>query len=199
LNSVLRRFAFLIDPFALPGNGIQFATLFHFSVKRRRSSKNSGLKRSLYFFCQQLFSASTAFEYFSHTFAKIFTVAMLKQCTALFLLLATLASTFSKAVIVADFYANQDYIAKNLCVNRNKPMMNCRGRCQLCKRLAHEENQDKSNPDRKPENRNEIVFFEDLSHFVIPPIPSGLTTAYPLMIAHAPIDRAFPFFHPPGC
>ncbi len=29
-----------------------------------------------------------------------------------------MASTFSKAVIVADFYANQDYIAKNLCENR---------------------------------------------------------------------------------
>ena len=30
---------------------------------------------------------------------------------------------------------NQDYIAKNLCVNIDKPKMGCKGKCQLDKRL----------------------------------------------------------------
>ena len=71
---------------------------------------------------------------------------MLQKCTALFLLLAFLASTFSKAVIVADFYVHQDYIAKNLCENRDQPMKHCCGRCLLRKRLAREDNPGEEQP-----------------------------------------------------
>ena len=42
-------------------------------------------------------------------------------------------------LIYADFAANQDYIAKNLCENRDKPDMKCNGKCQLCKRLKAED------------------------------------------------------------
>ena len=41
-------------------------------------------------------------------------------------------------VIVAQYYAQKDYIAKNLCENRDKPMMHCDGKCCLKKKLAAE-------------------------------------------------------------
>jgi hypothetical protein len=52
--------------------------------------------------------------------------------------------SFSKWLIVAEFRLNQDYIAKNLCINRNKPKMHCNGKCQLMKKLAAEEEQNTS-------------------------------------------------------
>ena len=87
---------------------------------------------------------------------------MLKQCTALFLLLAFMASSFSKAVIIADFYANQDQIARTSCENKGNPLMHCCGRCQLRKRLAREANQDQNNPERRVDNK-EVLFVEEAS------------------------------------
>src|SRR4051812_41024421 len=64
---------------------------------------------------------------------------MLKKSTALILLLAFIAMVFSPAFVFLDFYANQNYIAKNLCENRDKPMMHCCGKCILKKKLQEEE------------------------------------------------------------
>ncbi|MEY3956556.1 MAG: hypothetical protein RLZ73_1011 [Bacteroidota bacterium] len=36
---------------------------------------------------------------------------------------------------VAYYRINRDYIAENLCVNRDKPMLNCNGQCYLAKKL----------------------------------------------------------------
>jgi hypothetical protein len=123
---------------------------------------------------------------------------MFRQCTALFLLLAFLASTFSKAVIVVDFYANQEFIAKNLCENKGKPLMHCCGRCQLRKRLAHEENQDKNNPERRAENKNEVLFMENLSAELTAPLLSCSMFSYPTYIGGSPIDQPTGIFHPPA-
>lgn len=57
-------------------------------------------------------------------------------------LLLFITQTFSKWLIVAGFEANRDYISRNLCVNREKPKLHCKGKCQLMKRLAEEEKQD---------------------------------------------------------
>jgi hypothetical protein len=123
---------------------------------------------------------------------------MFRYCTALFLLMAFLASSFSKVVIVADFYANQDYIAKNLCENRDKPMMHCCGRCQLHKRLAHEDNQDKNNPERRAENKNEILFVEDIATKMAAPIRTCTQLPYQPYSTESPIDRPTGIFHPPA-
>ena len=123
---------------------------------------------------------------------------MVKQCSVFLLLLAFMATTFSRAVIVADFYANQDYIAKNLCENRDKPMMHCCGRCLLRKRLAHQDNQDKSNPERRAENRSEVLFSEEVSVFLAEPIREAHILSYALFSSKAPVDRAAAIFHPPG-
>lgn len=123
---------------------------------------------------------------------------MLKQCSVILLLAAFMATTFSRAVIVVDFYANQDLIAKTLCENRDRPMMHCCGRCQLRKRLAHQDNQDKNNPERRIENRTETLFIEEGSAFLSAPFRVSGINPYPLIPTKAPVDRAFAIFHPPG-
>jgi hypothetical protein len=123
---------------------------------------------------------------------------MFKQCTALFLLLAFVAMTFSRAVIVVDFYVNQENIARTLCENRNKPMMHCCGRCQLHRRLAKEDNQDKNSPERKSDNRDEVLFCQKNTPAFIAPFRDAGKVSYSSFAAGAPVDRSFSFFHPPA-
>jgi hypothetical protein len=123
---------------------------------------------------------------------------MLRQLTALFMLLAFAASTFSKAVIVVDFYANQDYIAKNLCENRGNPMLHCCGRCKLHKRLAREADQDKDNPERKAENKQEVLFPVDIAQLTSSPVRVCIVRPYGLIPVATPVDRSPDIFHPPA-
>ena len=129
----------------------------------------------------------------SPTFADMF-----RQCTAFFLLLAFLASTFSKAVIVVDFYANRDYIAKNLCENRDKPMMHCCGRCQLRKRLAREDSQDKNNPEHKADDKRDVLYHEDGTDLTSTLSYTCIIRNYPSRPNAGPVDRALDVFHPPA-
>ena len=73
----------------------------------------------------------------------------MKKLVAIIALMGILLQTFSQVVIVAEYYANKDYIAKNLCENRDKPMMHCDGKCCLKKKLAKEAK------DQAPSSRNQ--------------------------------------------
>ncbi len=44
-----------------------------------------------------------------------------------------------KLFIYAEFYLNQEYIAENLCENKEKPELQCNGKCQLMKSLQEDE------------------------------------------------------------
>ena len=122
---------------------------------------------------------------------------MLRQCTALFLLLAFMASSFSKAVIVADFYANQDTIAKNLCENKGNPKMHCCGRCQLRKRLAKDANQEQNNPERRLDNKDSLFVSNNTTGLNVP-LLSETTLPYGALIAGLPVDRYAIIDHPPA-
>lgn len=43
-----------------------------------------------------------------------------------------------------EYQVNKDYIAKNLCVNRSRPMSCCQGKCYLDKKLAKDESPQQS-------------------------------------------------------
>ena len=63
---------------------------------------------------------------------------MYRQLLAALLMLAFTVQTFNQGLIVFGFYANQDAIAKKLCMNKAKPKMLCNGKCQLMKKLQEE-------------------------------------------------------------
>lgn len=123
---------------------------------------------------------------------------MFRHCTAILLLLAFAASSFRKAVIVVNFYANQEYIAKNLCENRDKPMMHCYGRCQLRKRLNREADQDKNNAGQRAENKQEVLFLDRFTAALAMPTLTCFDLPYSSYIGQDPIDRAADIFHPPA-
>jgi len=41
-----------------------------------------------------------------------------------------------------EYVINYDYIAKVLCINKDKPELSCNGKCQLMKKLEQQQNDD---------------------------------------------------------
>lgn len=68
---------------------------------------------------------------------------MANRFISCFFLLLMLIKVCIMPLIYIDFELRRDYIAKNLCVNRDKPELKCDGKCYLAKRLAmaHEKEQ----------------------------------------------------------
>lgn len=71
--------------------------------------------------------------------------------------------TFNKVFIVIDYYVNTSSFAAN-CENKAKPFLKCNGKCQMMKELKNEAKKDQQYPDRRGENKNEIVL-SDKSFF----------------------------------
>lgn len=82
-------------------------------------------------------------------------------------LVSFMAQTFSRAIIVMDYYANTvSYVEK--CENKAMPAMHCNGKCAMMQQLKKEEKKDQQNPERKLELKTEIAlssksFFADIS------------------------------------
>lgn len=53
-----------------------------------------------------------------------------------------LLQTLYSSIILVNYQLNKEYIAKNLCENKNKPKMHCNGKCHLKKQLANQQKQD---------------------------------------------------------
>jgi hypothetical protein len=83
-------------------------------------------------------------------------ISLFKKITAFVFLLAFAVQTFSKALVVFDYFTNTKTYAKN-CENKAKPKLHCNGKCQMMKKLKQEEKKDEQNPERKAENKNEVV------------------------------------------
>lgn len=119
-----------------------------------------------------------------------------RRLIASLLLFAFLAQACDRMLIIADFYANQSYIAQNLCENRDKPTMHCCGKCVLRKKLAQQENENKDTPDKKTEAS--IVVLSSKSFFPeLTILRHSIFTEYPEYLPGPTSDRPADFFHPP--
>ena len=70
---------------------------------------------------------------------------MFRRLICFSLLIAILCSQSSKLIIYFSFKINQEYIAKELCENREIPEMSCHGKCYLVKQLKQEEQKQEKN------------------------------------------------------
>jgi hypothetical protein len=60
---------------------------------------------------------------------------MVRRSFAIFFLIVYTLVAFKPAFPFVNYLLNKEYIAKNLCENRNKPKMNCNGKCHLMKEI----------------------------------------------------------------
>ena len=52
-------------------------------------------------------------------------------------------------MIQADYFLNKSYIAKVLCINKEKPKMHCNGKCYLARQIKEQEQQEQQAPSEK--------------------------------------------------
>ena len=136
-----------------------------------------------------------------HTFVLYICFVAMIKIFAIFLSLSILVLSSSKTFILLNYSINKEYIAKNLCENRNKPEKNCCGKCYLRKQL-HKVDDGATSPAGKtiPSKWN----LGQVSVFVVPSEVrlvllascerAGNVLVNEAFITHDPIDN---IFHPP--
>lgn len=100
-------------------------------------------------------------EAFLFTFAKTFKTGLKHS----FLIILFLVQAIKPIIPFAEYAMNYDYIAKVLCINKEKPKMHCNGKCYLAKMVA--ENTDteteKELPSLRLDNLFTPVYFEEIT------------------------------------
>ena len=121
-----------------------------------------------------------------------------KQITAFIFLAAFLAQTFSKAIVIADYYANTAAYAKN-CVNKARPALKCHGKCQAMKKLARQEKQEQENPERKTSGKNEVLVSSKSFFATVSLLPAAVISSKKLYSVTDGISIGchLEIFHPP--
>ena len=123
----------------------------------------------------------------------------MKRLLAFLLILAMQVPLMNQWGAVAYYRINQDYIAKNLCVNRDKPMMNCNGQCFLAKKLqAAEDKEQKSNSERLDKMPEVVLSFQAIQSVFTARFPaSEFVENHFSSTEFSPSSAAKGFFHPP--
>lgn len=121
----------------------------------------------------------------------------MKAFVAILLLAGILLQTSAKLAIIINFEANREYIAENLCENKDEPDSCCKGSCQLNKSLEEEEKQESSVPgtDIKEKFETLTCTLTDKDQFCIYETISSFVEYYR---AKKPVKLSNSIFHPPN-
>jgi hypothetical protein len=128
-------------------------------------------------------------------FAFIFALA-LKYVALILVFLGLLVQSFNKLFIVLDFRLNRSYIAQNLCENRSRPQMHCNGKCHMMKVMKQEQKKDQDNPERRAENKFELIC-ADYPQTKLDPAITITAISYPLIEEVIYAGFSTTSFHPP--
>jgi len=120
---------------------------------------------------------------------------MFRKITATILLMAFVCQTFASPFILLDYFVNTAAYTKN-CINKAKPKLLCKGRCQMKKKIQEEEKKEQQNSERKAEVKVQVLssksFFCQVQLLKITVLKAtAFEKTYPLT------DISYSFFHPP--
>jgi hypothetical protein len=111
------------------------------------------------------------------------------------IIFSVLSFQFSELIIIVSFKINQDYIAKNLCVEKDVAGSTCKGCCQLKKKLNEQQEQKKELPPL-PENKQDFNFFSETFICVLYRVKSKKNFHFEY-INNYTFSVNHPVFHPP--
>ena len=122
----------------------------------------------------------------------------MKKIIAIFAFIGILLQSFSSVVIVADYYVHKDFIAKNLCENKDKPQMHCEGKCCLKKKLAKESKDQAPSPRNQKSEQTVNLFYSESKFELKNP---GFLITTPLYFSYDDLHTCgfqHTVFHPPA-
>ena len=99
--------------------------------------------------------------------------------------------------ILISFYANREYIAENICINRFDQMPVCKGQCFLNKQLKETQKQEQKLPDLK--GKEIQLFINTLEVAYNEPVFFFQETSTPHILPDFTLIKQLPssIFHPP--
>ena len=120
----------------------------------------------------------------------------MKKCITLFILILLVFQNAGSIWIIGDFYMNQDYIAKNVCINRFDTVPICNGKCYLENKLKENDKQEQKFP---------TVTYKEVQLFLQTPVQFSFTmvrfvfkTKYPMLqIVKQKTTYVFSIYHSP--
>lgn len=120
---------------------------------------------------------------------------MLTRATAILLLLCSVSLSLSGLFVFAGFEMNQRYIAKELCINKDKPQLHCNGKCYLMRKLkqAQDKEQKQEQQFQKIQLQEAIIVLPFL--FKQYPV-AALQMRIPVSTG-IPVSQVDAIFHPP--
>ena len=123
-------------------------------------------KKGIYF-------ESRCFEAYLYTVMKPGRFHRVKAKSMLLLATAMLFKAFLAPAVFIDFKLNQDYISKVLCINRDKPELECDGHCILMDKMKN--TQDADSPEQTQGSQSHLLeIFSDMPALFEPlSFPSG--------------------------
>jgi len=120
---------------------------------------------------------------------------MITRLIAILLICSSFSMNLSGVFVFAGFEMNEAYIAKELCVNKDKPQLHCNGKCYLMKKLKQAEEKEQKQERQllkiqlqAPLAHLQIVFKQYCS--AVKPVRIPFTTGKPLAKVNS-------IFHPP--
>jgi hypothetical protein len=123
-------------------------------------------------------------------------ICRVKKLFAILIVFGISAQILSRAMILLNFQLNREYIAKNLCVQKEKKNNCCQGSCHLKSQLAEEDKKEKT-PAGSKEMKEMQVICEKPSTYQF---NLDLSDKYPFSyLAAEPNNFSGSVFHPPSC
>ena len=123
-------------------------------------------------------------------------IKWVKSYGMLLLAAAMLFKAFLAPAVFIDFKLNQEYIAKVLCINKEKPQLECNGQCILMQKMKAA--QESENPEQNPAPKSQLLeIFTELKS-IYHPISFQLTEKkYFEYSASLVVLNFSKIFHPP--
>ena len=107
-----------------------------------------------------------------------------------------LFQSFYPLTIIGHYYATRAYIASTLCINMDKPQLECNGKCYLSKKLEKARDQEKQAEGFTEKTELLPYIVTGVYHSIEPlnPSPNPVPQSRPENYAFEKLDS---FFHPP--
>lgn len=119
----------------------------------------------------------------------------MKYAISYILILSFFSFQFSETLVFISFKINQDYIAKNLCVEKDVEDSTCKGCCQLKKKLENQKDQKDQLPPTQNSKYNVDFFAQDINRIsLFLPLLEITKSAFVIQFYNL---FEFQVFHPP--
>ena len=127
---------------------------------------------------------------------------MYRQLIAILLLLSISYQSFVKLGIVIWYQVNKEYVARNLCENKNQPEKKCCGKCYLNKQLSKADKGTTENTSSVPKkwNLGEVIAYTLPQNVCVLPCfySEGNNVPHTNYVSFSLEGTYIPVFHPPS-